>query len=289
MRYIFITIILIFSNAIFAKENPLVKTENLSTTSSLPSNSENLTNQSIIELKAQNNLIKDYHDTLIDTVYWTIGSVFAILIVLISYSGFTSFRINQQKLNEIREELQNTVKSNVLENKKYSTELISQFSEKLKSQNDIVLEKVDKAIENQKSLLFQIIEKPEKNIESLEKEIESLTKLSLRNKTGLDSLETHLRMVEESIWEIKKIPTNILLTQAQGIVSAIKSEDNNLVSLVARRIKSTLETYYNSDQYSVSEFTYKTLVSAIESAEKIDPILISQIKTLLTKVKIDKD
>lgn len=66
-----------------------------------------------IALRAQLQTIREYNDKLLSTVYWALGTVVTIVVLLIGFSWFASFRVSSREKEALKQELQGTLKQDV--------------------------------------------------------------------------------------------------------------------------------------------------------------------------------
>ncbi len=63
-----------------------------------------------VALRAQLELMRQYDDRLLDTVYWSLGMIGAIALVLGGFSWYANFRMYERDRNSLRQELQFSIK-----------------------------------------------------------------------------------------------------------------------------------------------------------------------------------
>lgn len=85
-------------------------------------------NLQIEVMKAQIEVMKGYQDKILSTVYWALGCVLSIVILMVGYGWFSNYKNQEAEINSIRDAVD--IKLKVIENglsgdlKKYKTELI---------------------------------------------------------------------------------------------------------------------------------------------------------------------
>ncbi|MFV5661065.1 hypothetical protein VXR58_12760 [Acinetobacter pittii] len=114
MCRILITLLIIFSASSYGADidNTLLK-KNLDTA-----------NTQIEVLKAQVEVMKNYQDKFLSTVYWSLGGVFGIVVLLVGYNWFTNFKNQEKELQGLKDYI-----SQELNNRK--RELVSSVNEKI--------------------------------------------------------------------------------------------------------------------------------------------------------------
>ncbi|WP_421207204.1 hypothetical protein [Aeromonas sp. 601027] len=48
------------------------------------------------ELKIENKIMKEFHEKILDTVYWSLGSVFGILALLLGFGWWSNFKLHEK-------------------------------------------------------------------------------------------------------------------------------------------------------------------------------------------------
>lgn len=92
-------------------------------------------------------------------------------------------------------------------------------------------------------------------------------------------------MVEEHVWEIKGIPSNTLLTQAQGLQSAIDAESRWLTKVILERMQTTIKRDILPDKFAIRKSTLERIEKLLTTVEKIEPILTSEVRELVKQIQ----
>lgn len=100
MNKIIITLLILFSATAFGAEveNTLLQ-KNL-----------DAANTQIEVLKAQVEVMKSYQDNFLTTVYWSLGGVFGIVILLVGYNWFTNFKNQEKEIHSLKIIIENEIK-----------------------------------------------------------------------------------------------------------------------------------------------------------------------------------
>ncbi len=84
-----------------------------------------------IALENQIKIMKDYNDSILSTVYWSLGICLAIGILLVGYGWFVNFRIYERDKNILKQEIKNYIKIQFLE-------IQNKINEDLKTKEKII-------------------------------------------------------------------------------------------------------------------------------------------------------
>lgn len=67
--------------------------------------------EQIRQLQTQVQVMKDYHGSLLDTVYWALGGVFVVVSLILGFGWFANFKVYERDKQTLREELDAQVKA----------------------------------------------------------------------------------------------------------------------------------------------------------------------------------
>lgn len=73
------------------------------------------TNLQIEVLKAQVEVMKSYQDKFLSTVYWSLGGVFGIVILLVGYNWFTNFKNQEKDIQTLKNYVEQELRDKKLE------------------------------------------------------------------------------------------------------------------------------------------------------------------------------
>ncbi|MFC1483854.1 hypothetical protein ACFL6Q_02250 [Candidatus Neomarinimicrobiota bacterium] len=98
--------------------------------SRLDSKETMLLDSTVVALRAQLKLMKRYDDRLLATVYWALGAVGTIFIIIIGLGWYTNFRIYKRDIAAIRAEFESLIKKETSEIRQNLNEYLSKEVEK---------------------------------------------------------------------------------------------------------------------------------------------------------------
>ena len=245
--------------------------------------------QEAIALREQNKIIREYHSSLLDTVYWALGGVFTLAALLSGFGWWSNFRVYEADKRRLREELDVQLKeaqsAAIIREKDSQQALIASVNTKLDSlttrfgNESIELRRETAALRVE---LTNAISNATKPIATTEARIDTLSQ-------GLAARESELRHVEEYVWDLKGNVANVLITQGQGITAALAAKNKFYLQSAVRRMKSTIETKILNTNAQLSARVLDILRSRVADAEKDEPVAASELLALIAKIKIESE
>jgi hypothetical protein len=95
-------------------------------------------------LEAQLQITKDYHSSLLDTVYWALAGVFVVVGLLLGFGWFANFRIYERDKDVLRKELRAQMETEVVNLKLHIDTHANEASEAQSKKLSETLEKSEK-------------------------------------------------------------------------------------------------------------------------------------------------
>lgn len=90
--------------------------------------------QQIKMLEAQLSSIREYHGSLLDTVYWALGGVFVIAGLLVGFGWFANFKVYERDKEALRDEMNSKAESAAKELTAQMTKEVTALQQSLKEQ-----------------------------------------------------------------------------------------------------------------------------------------------------------
>jgi hypothetical protein len=234
--------------------------------------------------KAQLTNMKEYHSSLLDTVYWALGTLAAVTTLLAGFGWFANFKLYEADKTRLKEDF-----ARMLADASAKTETTMVTVESALIQK--VDTKLDAAMQRQLSELQAIRTEIASILKTQANDKAALDKIAQQQATRLDNtdkimrtVEANMRHVEEHVWEIRGIPTNKLITQGQALEAALKSDHPYYVTAAIARMTDTIQKEILPKGHGLSESMLKILQSAVAAAAKIDPIPASELAELLKSI-----
>ena len=229
--------------------------------------------------------MKDFQSSQQATVYWALGGIMSFVIILTGLSIFTNFKFYTQDKERLNKDFDAKLSE-------YRAELILRMEEYLRD-SDKVSEQRNQNLQDR--TLNQISE-IRSFIESVRSELVTDTKTTnakilevdqlLRQRTA--SVESSLRDVEVLVWDLRGIPSNMLVTHSQAVTTAVETGSEELVSHALNQLKRTLENKFIKTNAPIDEGTYKWLDESLTKASSFNRESTASIRDMLSKLVITK-
>lgn len=214
-------------------------------------------------LKEQIRLMNHYQESLLTTVYWSLGGVVGLALLLSGFSWWTNFRFYESDKKKLAQELDGKL---------------------LDAQKSAEIAALKAASSEANEIRSELV--------SLRDKIDSLSKEILGNKQGLEGTiadiekslaasDAQLRFVEEFVWDTRNNQYNVLLTQVQGADSARESGETNQAKRVLERMKGVLERKVlpSGEKFTTKEASF--IQDRLKELENLDVVLVAEISKML--------
>lgn len=178
-------------------------------------------------------------------------------------------------------------------------EAFSSIETRLSTREIEVIKSVDLRLENQATRTTRDIDiarteatKQHENnsaaIEQMRVKISDLDAAQAKGKKRDSEIEATLRNVEEGVWEIKGIPTNILITQAQGLRASLDAEQNRFyIVSTLQRMRKTIEDLILPTGKTVPKQIIDGIKEDVAKVATIEPVEATAVSLLLEKIQIE--
>lgn len=272
-----------------AASPPTTRPQSESVASSTKAGEANTANAQLAALHAQVTTMKEYHASLLDTVYWALGVTATIAVLLAGFSWFTNFKLYESDKQKLKEDFAAALKRTDAQVEARlnanQVELVKLFDPRI----DALATKTSTELGALRAEYVAERETLVKTLESIHRLITSLADDDKENRRRLSLLEATARRIEEHIWEIKGLPVNILITQSQGLESAVAANDEDHVRAVIARMKLTLANTLLPKGEAMPKKILEYIDGCLSTATKIDAIAVSEVRELLRKMKVAND
>jgi len=178
-------------------------------------------NEDVAVLKGQLATMQEFTDDMLSTVYWALGTVVGLTVLLAGFGWFTSIRLHERELQSLRSELNAALATKT---SSLQSELIALVEEKTKLISEVstgtALEKVNDVF----SPLAERMSVIDHGLKYLQTEHEFQR---LKN--------------EARYWEIKEVPANVLDSYQEILDLAISVKNKNEISQALKRLSIVLQ------------------------------------------------
>ena len=171
------------------------------------------TNDEVLILKAQLEQMKFYDQRLLSTVYWSLGAVITLAILIAGFSWFTNFRLYERDKDSLRRELS-------LEIDKFRSDVKVLFSEQKSS--------LSNSLEN------LVAEKFQEEFTDLDSKLDRL-------KTELTRNQINTNLLEAKLWATKGVYTNAMKVYMSTLEEAIRKDQSLYYSSILNGILEIVE------------------------------------------------
>lgn len=187
------------------------------------------------ELKIENKIIKEFHEKILDTVYWSLGSVFGILALLLGFGWWSNFKLHEKDKKGILDEVSALISEREINQIKKIHSVQESINNEIKSVMIQLNEKIDNF-----HMLHAEVDKTTNDLYEQIKTVKASIADCIKN-INISHLghEASLRFVEERLWDTRGVGENVLLTQFQYLSACI--ELNKLMENEGRDIDGILE------------------------------------------------
>ena len=238
-------------------------------------------------LKEQNKLIREYQGSLLDTVYWALGGVFATAALLAGFGWWSNFKLYEADKQRLQQEL--TTKINELEAK---------LALRLETNRTELERAVDVKGETHLSRLLTELTDVRANISTLtdesrqrSDEIKAVREALITEiqNTNISVLNTSadLRFVEEFVWDMRGVPENILYTQCQGVEAALLAENTERVNRILSRMKEALQKHFVDKSKALDKITREKIRNTLSSLSVGSSMPAGEVLELLNKIPVE--
>jgi hypothetical protein len=245
------------------------------------------TQTELLLLREQNKLLKEFQESVLSTVLWSLGLVGTVAILVAGFGWWTNSKLYDgdrkrlledvsARLAEMEGKLNLNIESARIDIEQSTDEKsdlhFQRFSTELSDLRGVVHE----AAKIQASMLEKML--------TQKTEIEKVTSDTARRAY---ITEVTLREVEEHVWELKKLPINIFLTQCQGLSMATYVKDVSLAKNILLRMKATLEKSMGERPFWLPKATVESTLNQVRLSSALAPVEASEVTALVEAIRTE--
>lgn len=246
---------------------------------------ESLDAEQIALLREQVKSGKEYQNSLLNVVCWSLSGTLAIALLLAGFGWWSNFKIyeaDKKRLSEDFEAKLIKLKSDLEVRKlEHRSELEKSMDEKNAQNFERVQQEAQALRAEIPSLRSEFLDR----LALVEEPIKDLSKTSAQIEKSVYNLEASLRDVEENIWEMQGLWGNVLLTQGQRVRAASKAGNKYQVEGALRDMVETIEQIVDLKQ-DIDQDLVRLFTSAVKSASESNPIEVKMVLDALSKVNV---
>ncbi|WP_455928884.1 hypothetical protein [Pseudomonas fluorescens] len=240
-------------------------------------------------LKEKNILISEFQSSLISIVIWSLSAVVSVVILLVGASLFTNFKLHEKDVQRIQADYDAKIK---IFQSEMEAGLARAGQEMANAQEARSQQDLNRMLDQAAQVRSQF----ETVRLSLEEKFDQLFSGTMKFEARVDSLEkaqialrAELRKAETRIWEIKKIPQNVLISSLQGLDAALVSGDKWRIEDFVEQIKYVIKSDFIELRGDLDEELQKLIEHRLIKLENEFPEHTSEIRQLIVECSFLKN
>lgn len=234
-------------------------------------------------LKEKNALIADFQGSLISIVIWSLSAVVSVVILLVGASLFTNFKLHEKDVQRIQIDYDAKIK---IFRSEMEASLAKAGQEMANAQEARSQQDLNRMLDQAAQVRSQF----EAVRLSLEEKFDQLLSGTMKFEAKVDSVEktqialrAELRKAETRIWEIKKIPENVLISSLQGLDAALVSGEKWRIEDFVKQIKHVIKSDFIELRADLDEELQKFIENRLTKLESEYPEHANEIRQLIVE------
>jgi predicted nuclease with TOPRIM domain len=213
-----------------------------------------------------------------DTVLWALGVVCTIAVFIAGFGWWSNFKVYENDKKRLKEELDLSL-----------AERIAQLELRLTSSNADFTRVIEARVEAMLNRAYAEQTALQAKINELATKLEELSKRLVAAKKDNLQVNAALRRVEETVWDIRDIPENILVTQSQGLEAELEADLISNAKWTLERMKKVLEKSFINGNEHMSRGTIEILLDALPTNISELGVELTAVRSLLERVNVVED
>lgn len=246
------------------------------------------TQPELLIARTQAATMKEYHSSLLDTVYWALGVVVTVALLVGGFSWYSTFRVYEADKRDLRRDMEANDKQVLAEVDARLTAGVARTLEQIEAKLAALTERMTREADIARESWASERKGLSEAITKLENAVGILKQSDAELDRGLHYSETKLRRVEEHMWETEGLFGNVLLTQLQGLEAALKGRYKNTVRSILERMSSTAKKMA-SEKEDMSKSMVESVASDVKMAAGLEPVLTNAVLEALAKIPLSKE
>jgi hypothetical protein len=219
-----------------------------------------------------------YQSSLLDTVYWALGGIVGLAILLSGYSWWSNNQLYEKDKKRLQDEFDAKLGA---VSSRYEQRLI-EVRQATELAAHLAVSSEVSAIRSETTALRTKIYEQTNLLQETRVQLAEAIKSVERD---LADGEAQLRFVEEYVWSARGNFYNVVLTQSQGIRAALEAQNESYVERVLRRMKETVEKELIPQGRKFDDKSLDLITEPLRDVDGEHNIIIGEILELLKKVK----
>lgn len=237
-------------------------------------------------LQEHNRLLRDHQSALQNTVYWSLGFLGSVVAIIAGASWLVNFKLYdadkarlQQafdaRTDQTRIALAAQIETASSDTLRAVQDRLDALASRLSSEGIATRSEQATAISNLSS-----------RIDGVDAELKTIPVVAKRLERNIHSLETTVRGVEEMVWDQRGVPSNVLLTQVQGLETAINARSEWQIKNVLERMLKTVEAWERGGK-PMARFVVSSCENTLPKANEFAPVAVTKILEILRKIAVE--
>jgi hypothetical protein len=281
LAYVIAPLLLMASLAVASAPSPdrESKTTPRASQQSLPATTEATIERRLLEqeakhLREQNASIESYHESVLTTAYFALGTVITITVLLLGYSWWFNSKAYENDKKALRDEVASRIAA--------AEGRISLKEQEQRSTAEAAINaRIDSATSTSAASHNQLRNEVAEARTSLQQASQSTAE-------KIDWISREFRMVEDMVWALRGVHSNSLLALAQGLGLCATDDDDDIFDIIAERFKKRIRELIDSG-YKLSDDSKTGIVRRLEELRDKRPEKIATLLDQLNKIERDGD
>ena len=233
-----------------------------------------LLEQEAKHLREQNASIESYHESVLTTAYFALGTVITITVLLLGYSWWFNSRAYENDKKALRDEVESKIAT-----------AESRISLKEQEQRSTAEAAINARIDSATSTSVASYNQLRKEVADARTSFEQASQSTAEK---IDWITREFRMVEDMVWALRGVHSNSLLALAQGLGLCATDDDDDFFDIVAERFKKRTRELIESG-YKLSDDSKNGIIRRLEELRDKRPEKIAALLDLLNQIERDGD
>ncbi len=223
----------------------------------------------LTQLQNEMEIVKSYSSQFLQTIYWSLGVVASIALILVGFGWFTNFRLLDQEKKSIRSEMQTTLKSDLKDS-------LNRIDERYSESQKLVTDLIEQAIKRSETrMLFDIGSKHEL-LESRTVDLER----------SIQAIHYELEDIEYRRWTSEGVYTNAIRC-AVGLVNiAISIKQDFRISRALDYILRSIKRLNEEHRTRMTADDISYLQKTLETVYAANSFVIDAIREQIAQMKV---
>lgn len=195
--------------------------------------------------------MREYHTSLLDTVYWSLGTIVALALLLIGSSWYANLRIYENDKARIQEEVDKKLSqasaSMSRELQRLSESLNDMVDRDVCSLGERLSSEINRLRDDSRAFDHQLTE----DFKSLRDAFEVFLRMPGQINDRLVRIELDTQLIREATLKLKGDPVQLLLAQFLALEAASRAKDGDGVRAVLSRMRSNLRVLVSQNDKGI--------------------------------------